>query len=373
MQIYKLRSARFFLSKGCSYSTKETFSMKPATKSQISHESETQRQHPRFLLPSQVLLNGKQYAVKNLSAGGIAISDVGANVARGSQVTLELRFQFSAFSFGVPLTAEVQYYNSVEKILGCRFVNLGPEQVSFLSHVIRSFIAGDIVTSENLLNVAQRNNFTQVRNHANTNASSASFRRQLPGLLLVLTVGVLVAALILGNLYNSLFTVGAEDGMVAGPAVAVRASTGGTFNTRLDPGLSIVRQNQVIGTISSPGGAVTSVQSPCDCYVAKTNAASGDLALQGQPLVSLVPVDAKPWSVASMNPQQAKKIGPDSLATISIFGARNTYTGRVISMESPLADARTGNDKSVLMKVVPDQKLPVNFVNRLATVTFSIR
>jgi len=339
---------------------------------QIAHESETQRQYPRLSLPARVILNGKEYAVKNLSAGGIAVSGAEGSFAAGKRLSLDLKLLFAGFWLGVPLAAEVKHCDAAEGILGCRFVDQGQEQVSFLNHAIKSFIAGDIVTADNILSVARRNNHTQVRPHANNNRSAPSLRRQLPGLLLVLAIGVVVTALIVGNLYNSLFIVRADDATVTGPAIAVRTASEGVFTSRLDPGLSLVQKNQLIGTVTPLNGPPVAIQSPCNCFIAKTYAATGDIAPQGQQIVSLMPVDAKPWVIAAVGPQQAKKIGPDSQATFSIFGSRNTYTGHVTSMESPLSNPKAGEEKSVLMKIIPDQKLPVDFVNRLAAVTFAI-
>jgi hypothetical protein len=139
--------------------------------------------------------------------------------------------------------------------------------------------------------------------------------------------------------------------------------------------MALVQLNQVIGTITPAGGAPVAVQSPCNCYIAKTYAASGELAARNQQLLSLMPVDAKPWIVAEINPAEGKKIGPDSVATVSVFGSRASYTGHVTSLESPLSD--TGPDtgsanRPALMKIMLEQKLPVDFVNRLAAVTFAI-
>lgn len=346
--------------------------MNAITTLQVSHESETQRQYPRFALPARVTLNGKEYAVKNLSTGGVAVRGI-EGLGKGKQVSLELKLPFSSFSFGLQLRAEAQYYDAAEKVLGFRFVDQGPEQISFLNHTIKAFIAGDVVSADNLLNIAQRNNFTKARAAANSNRVAPSFARQLPGLLLVLAIGALVITLIVGNLYNSLFVVRADNAAVAGPALAVRAPEEGIFHSRLDGHPALVQQGEVIGTVTSlNGGTTTTLQSPCYCYVAKTYAATGDLTQPGQQVVSLVPVDAKPWIVAELDPQQAKKVGPDSVATISVFGARTPITGHVVSMESSLSDTRTGSDKDTLVKITADQKLPVDFVNRQASVSFDI-
>lgn len=345
--------------------------MTAISKTQITHESETQRQYPRFAMPARVTLATKDYAVKNLSVGGCALTGVEEAPARGKTLTLGLKLAFGGFALGVPLNAEAQYYDAATRTLGCRFVNLTGEQTSFLNHVVKSFVAGDIVTAGSLLNVAQRNNYTPARAHANTNRSGSDLRRQLPGLLIVFIIGIITTALIAGNLYNNLFVAQAEDATVAAATTSVRAASTGVFTPRLDAGVSLVQQNQALGLLKTAGGTVT-LQSPCNCYIIKAPAASGALIAEGDALYTLVPVDATPWVVAAIDPAQARKIGPDSTATISVFGAREKYTGKIVSMESALAGPRNDGGRTVLARIAPDQKLPVNFVNRLAAVTFSI-
>jgi alginate biosynthesis protein Alg44 len=337
---------------------------------QVVHESETQRQHARFSMPSRALLNGKEYEVKDLSSGGISLRRFDGDFKKGRQILLELKLPFSKFSFGLTLEAEVQYLNA-EKTLGCRFINLGTEQISFLNYVIKSFLAGDIITPGNILNVAARNNFTKPRTHSNRNAASGGIGKQLPGLLLIAAVGFLIAAFIGGNLYNTLLVVKADAATVAGPSVAIRAPQDGVFRMRLDPGMRVVQLNEIIGTLSLAGGSSLTLQSPCSCYISKAFVANGEQATQGQQILSLVPISAKPWVVAEIDPARVKKITPDSVATVNVFGSQTAYTGHVTSMESPLSDARRAGETSVLMKIALDQKIPVDFVNRVASVSFA--
>lgn len=341
---------------------------------QVSHESETQRQYPRLALPARAVVNGKRYEVTNLSTGGIAIKIPEGSFARGAAVAIELQLSFGTFSFNLPLEAEVVHYNAEDKALGCRFVNLKPEQVSFLSHAVKSYISGEIVTSGNILNVAQRNNFTKARAATNKNVARTGFWRQLPGLLAVLVIGLLITTLIAENLYNSVFVVKAGDAVVSGPVITVKAAATGVYRSKLDPGLTLVRQNQTIATITPlSGGAAVQVLSPCNCYINKTTLAAGDLVTQNQPVASLLPIDAKPWVIAEIDVAQGKKLTPQSKANVSIFGSKNTYTGHVVSMESPLSDLRAVPGRAVLMKIALDQKVPVDFVNRLADVTFNLK
>jgi mannuronan synthase len=238
--------------------------------------------------------------------------------------------------------------------------------------VIKAFMSGEVVTSGNILNVAGRNNFTKPRTHANVNAAAPSLRRQLPGLLVVAAIGCLITTFIVGNLYNSLFIVRSEDAAVAGPVVSLKAPDAGVYRSRLDQGVTLAQKGQVIGTITpGNGGAAVAVQSPCNCYIA-SSVDNGEAVTEGQQVVSMTPIESKPWILAEVDPAQAKKIGPETVATATVFGSEIEYTGKVISMESALSNPARAGNRSVLMKIALDQKLPVNFVNRLAAVTFAI-
>jgi mannuronan synthase len=341
--------------------------MKATPQAQIVHESETQRQHARFSLPARVICAGKEYEMKDLSSGGIALRNFEGNLARGKQVPMDLKLPFGAFSLGLNLTAEVRHNEG--KVLGCRFTSLESEQVSFINHALKSYMAGDILASGNILSVAARNNFTKPRPYANTNAAPG-LRRQLPGLFLVAVMGFLILAFLFGNLHNRMFIVKAGDAAVTGPFVSVRAGVEGIFDSRLDPGLTLVQKNQVIGTISPASGGNTAVLSPCDCYIARKYVSEGEMVGRGQQIVSLMPIDAKPWVIAEVDPADGKRITAQTHVAVSVFGSQIPYSGRVVSMESTLSGTRQGSETQVLAKIQLDQKLPVNFVNRLATVTF---
>jgi hypothetical protein len=345
--------------------------MKANTAPQIVHESETQRQHVRLPLPAVVELGGKEYGVRDLSSGGVGVKDITGEYKRGQHVRLRLRLPFGSFSLDANLEAEVQHYNAKEKTLGCVFVNLSAEHIALLNHVLRAFMAGDIVASGDLLNVAARDNTAKVRNKTQ-NAAAPDLKKQLPGLVLIGALGLLIAAFILGNLYTSLFVVKAGDAAIAGPVIDLTAPSDGIFHAKLDPGVSLTQPGQTIGAV---GG--NEIKSPCNCYIVTQTAADGGYVAEGKRLITLIPVNAKPWISAEIDPQLASKIGPDTKATITVFGAKTEYTAHVISMESGLVSAEAqavpGAARPVVMKLAPDQKIPVDLTNRPATVVFSVR
>jgi alginate biosynthesis protein Alg44 len=349
----------------------------PAPQTQIVHESETQRQHVRLPLPAQAEIGGKIHDVKDLSSGGVGIRGVVGDYKRGQHVNIRLRLPFTTFSFDVNLEAEVQHYDKNEKVLGCLFVNLTADQISLLNHVLRAFMAGDIIGTGDLLQIATRNNFGRARNQIGNAADRAapSLSKQIPGMLLVAFIGFILAAFVIGNIYDSLFIVRTTDALVVGPAVQVRAPSEGLFKSALNPEAPTVTQGQQIGSVKpSAGGSAAELQSPCNCYVSKTYNADGDYVSAGAKMVSLVPMDAKPWIVADVDPSLVAKLPPEAKATIVIVGTKATFTGHVASTESGLVDAdRPSTGSPVVLKIVADQKIPLTDINKPATITFATR
>ncbi len=357
--------------------------MTAATKAQIVHESEAQRQHVRIPLPAKAEIDGKAYDVKDLSAGGLSVRGITGKYARGQAIKVLLQLPFGGFSMDVSLSATVQHYNEAEKLLGCLFIDLSPEQISLLNHLLKAYVSGDVVASGDLLNVAARNNFVKERKHALANAENAmkmDFRRQLPGLAAVAVLGLIAAYFVLGNLYESMFVLKASDAVVSAQVMDVRAVNAGYFKSQLDPDAATVQPGQAMAQISSGNGAAgVPLTSSCDCYVVKRYGNDGQYVASGDRLFTLAPTSAQPWIVAEISPADAARLAPDTKAHITVFGSKAEFTGRVESLESGMVDSMapvtadlTYAAKPILVKIRPDQKIPVSLTNRPAQVTFPV-
>ncbi len=364
-------------------SCKGLIPMNAAVKPQIVHESEAQRQHVRVPLPAKAEVDGREYDVKDLSSGGVAIRGIAGKFTRGQPMKLRLRLPFSTFSMDVNLSATVQHANEAEKIVGCVFVDLNPEQISLINHILKAYVSGDVVASGDLLNVAARNNFVKERKHALANAQEAmkiDFRRQLPGLAAVVVLGLVAAYFILGNLYESMFVLKSSDAVISAPVVEVRASGDGFFKSQLDPEATLVQPGQPIGQIGASAGAPGALlASNCDCFVVKRYAQEGQYVRAGERLFTLVPTTAAPWIVAEIAPSEAARLAPETKAHITVFGSKAAFTGRVETLESGMVESTAPVTadmayaaKPILVKIRPDQKIPVGLTNRPAHVTFPV-
>jgi alginate biosynthesis protein Alg44 len=347
--------------------------MKAATNIKIVHESEVQRQHARMPVPARVSVGNKHYPIKNLSAGGVLISDITGEFVSGQQLRLQLTVPFSGFSLDINLDAEIRHYDAGKKTLGCNFINLTKDRISLLQHILKSFIAGDVVTSDEVLTIATRNNFANARRQDVKASQEPSLARQIPGLAIVALIGVLLVCFIAGNLYSSLFLLRSSDAAVTGPAFEVKAAAEGVYRSQIDNGSVTVRKNQVLGTITSEAGRATPLTSPCDCYIVKTMGVDGQRVSAETSILSLIPVNASPLITAQIDSAHVAKMNTQTPAVIHVFGSKTRYTGHITTVESSLTGKTgTDGDHTVTMQIVPDQKLPVDLINRPAVISFQL-
>lgn len=336
----------------------------------IVHESETQRQYVRLPVPAKAKIADDEFDIKDLSSGGLSVLEIGKAYETGTLVPIELFLPFSAFSLEVVIDTEVKYYDPKEKTLGLQFVNVTQDQVALLNHVMKSFMAGEIVRSGDLLNVAARENFVNERKKNSTDKTPVvNVSRQIPGLLMITTLGILAATFIVLNLYDSLFTLRSSNAVVQGAEMQVRAVSQGMFQSKLDPSAKEVSNRQEIGSVNGDD-----LKSPCDCVISDIHRQDGEFVIAGDPIVTLVPKESSPWIVATIKASDANKLSLKNEAHISIAGSPMNVKGYVASIKSV---SNPGFDGSVSrmaeVRIIPEQNLPVELSGRPAKVVFVIK
>lgn len=344
--------------------------------SQIVHESEAQRQHVRLPLPARAIIAGQEYDVRDLSSGGVGVTGITGDYARGKPLDITLRLPFGTFTLDLNLQGETQHYNGAEKLLGCNFTKLTTDQLALINHVLKAFLAGDVVASGDLLNVASRDSFVKARKQVSSVVGvgpAFDIKRQIPGLVVMGVLGLIAVYVIGGNLYDSAFILKSTDAYVSTKLVNVNAPTNGMFKLTLAPGTNTVDANQAMGEIDG-----TVVVSPCHCQLAHINVNDGEFVTTGTSLISLMPAAMKPVIVATVDPVAAGRIKTDSKTIITIAGTQKEFSGRVTSMKSGLAETSVNQrdgyvPKPVFVTITPDQPLPADLADVPARVVFTTR
>ncbi len=335
----------------------------------VIHESETQRQFVRLPIPAQVVINGETYEVNDISSGGLSVEGVLHDVKENTVIVLSLTLPFTSFSLDVTIEAEVLYYDESNKRLGCQFVNVTADQVSLLNHVVKSYMAGEIVKSGDLLNVAARENFVNPRKKASTDKIPViSIKKQLPRLLMVGVLGLVALSFIVGNIYDSLFILKSNEAIVKGSEIQVRSADQGIFISKLSADVRSVSKRQEIGSVNG-----NDIKSPCDCLVTQIHRQDGEFVIPGDQIVSLVPKESAPWIVTTMKPADASRLGLNNPAKISIAGTKLEMSGKVASIKANAPNGGYYGPQMVQIRIMPDEKLPIDLIGRPAKVVFEIK
>lgn len=367
--------------------------MQDKSEDRIVHESEATRQHVRVQMPARIEVEDHSYEIANLSSAGVGIKGIKSGGKKpGDVFECRLILPFLAFSLDVDLEAEVRHYEDKDKILGCRFVNLTREQTSILNQVIRSFISGDVVTSGDVLNVVARENFVKFRPQATPETSSVkpppvpAWQHQLVPLLFIAILGVGAFGLIAQTFYKSVLVIETPQAYVQVPRIAIKTPVAGMFGKALKDGVKSVQAGQNLGEVnvqnvygSANNETIRSViiKSPCNCVVLSRSVAEGEFVMPGAMLLSLAGIDTRPWIVATVATKQAQRLSIGDTAGIRIAGTDIEVTGKI---ETLIMNEKTGAvlpttqgfDPGVEVKVILDQKIPVDLAGRPARVDFKI-
>lgn len=344
---------------------------------QIVHESEAQRQYVRVRLPAKVTLNGDTYALRDLSSGGLAIVDVKGSFEKGQVLSLDLALPFQDFTLDSQLEAQVQNYDASAKTVGVRFINLTKQQISLLNHVIKSFIAGDVVDSSDILNVVARDNFVRVRRQDGATSAAPQVGRQILPLLFIVLLGLIGAYIIGNSVYQSAFIVKASDGVVEGTVLNFTSTATGVYQSSLTKETLSIKPGDVIGTIQQDDGMSVPLTSACECFVFSAPVKTGQRVATGETLMTLVPVDGKQTVKIRIDNSSVQRLKMTSIPTISIAGDDIDRSGRIVEIKSSLAQAETAAPATAeaqlpysYIVIQPDQKIPADMIGRPAQVEF---
>lgn len=362
---------------------------------QIVHESETQRQFVRLQLPAMAEIQGKRYHLKDLSSGGMAVRDIDLNIGVKDRVALNLILPFADFSLDIALNAEVQHKDKKINVFGLRFVDLNAGQIAILNHVIKAYIAGDIVGSSDILNVVSRDNFVSVRKHKPLNEQSSSDRIRVYGTYAIVTLAcVALGFFIISSVLKRTLVITTPHGVIETQTMEISATDNGVYQFALPAGTSSVKAGQKLGTltrplpdkvetneagetITTPQKDVTVIVSPCECFVSRQIAQSGQYKTAGAPLVELVSQKAGVTVSAYVPTLEVHRLKIGTSATITVAGTRAEVTGSVSDIKaSEKMITVEGQDRPVPASLVilkPDTALSMDQVGRPVMVAFQLK
>lgn len=320
----------------------------------IVHEAESQRQHVRVQLPAILAIRSKRGSVHRLevndiSATGIAF-DISENLKINDSFKGKLIFPFTAFSISLDVSLNVVDRESTT--VRAMFSDLPADKIAILRQVISAYIAGEIVSANELIHVVSRDNFVKPR--TKTEKNDEGLFKTFLGTGLYLAAGLLALLYLIASLYKLTLVSNSIAANVTGDTLQITMPRGGIFQSFVTS--SDVTLGQTIGKhswVKYDDSGVESeesglIVSPCDCTIKERPAGDGALVGQGQPLFVLVPKESDLFIESRFNYQKASHFNLGDRVLFEIAGSKK-MPGSIVNI-----DAR---DDHVFVKVVPESPL----------------
>jgi mannuronan synthase len=307
----------------------------------VVHESEQQRQHIRIQIPAIVKIDGEEFNLANLSASGFKIHITTPRQAFSKTKTqdVEIAFNFDSFAFALKVKADFVHVDNKKGEAGFRFVNLDRQQTSMLHHVIRSYLAGQILSSENILGVASRDNFVAPnRNKSVPIPGGKGSWKKFVGMTVLTLIGTFSILLLTGNIYESAAIVKSYNSVIDGNVLTLRAKSNGVFRSYLTGKEQVVTKDQEIGvfvpdnksTLAPGATGEEIITSPCDCIITQHSARSGEFKATGEALFKLLPRDEETWVMAVLPAENIHRLKIMDDARIRVVGESNFMEGNIV-------------------------------------------
>lgn len=346
--------------------------------SQIVHESETQRQFIRLQLPSTVILNGSHYTVKDLSSGGLAIRGIASEVKMGESFDIVLILPFENFALDINLSVEVRYSDKKNDVTGCRFTDLNTDQISILSHIVKSYMSGDFVNANDIIHVVSRETFVNIRkNNTNQNQTFLSKIKNVSIYLFVIFAILGLSTFIVRNILDNLFVITAPQAQIYASSITLKNPVAGVYERTLQDGIKTVKKDQIIARIQYKDSSTnlkqyTNIVSPCDCFIEQENALENVYQSQDDILLTLLPQDQPPAIKVTIDFETAHRIKIGTSAIASVTGLKENVKGSVSKIiVTPETNSPLPQNQATVF-IAPLQKLPLDLINTPAFVEFHL-
>ncbi len=257
-----------------------------AHKPRIVHEAEVQRQHPRFRIPAQCIINGAPYEVFDWSLGGIAILGYDTPLSIGDLLDLRIVYSLESVGLVFETIGEVRYQRASDNRVGFRFTNIGDSQSAIMRRIFESYVHGEIMPYESMVGGIDQGS-AQAANIMKTGVTPT----RLIGLTALASLGLALTWIVSGNMYARSYVYKAASAQIEAESLSVSAPASGHIDFIANT--KSVTDGQVVASIRDKKGADVTVDSPCDCTIGGTRAGTGGFVARGDILMRLIPPNAK--------------------------------------------------------------------------------
>jgi hypothetical protein len=281
------------------------------------------RKHVRYPIPARVAFEGTWHPVGDISAGGFAILEAESSPRPGTPIEAQILFPLNDYSLIMSAEGTIRYYDQALQRVGVQFAPDSKGTESVIRHLIDAYVSNEVVTVGDVMEVSKRFTDAKARNAASAKKDirKKTFRERLSDLYRYakgtgfILLGLALAFYVARNGYYKVFIKYATSAFVDIQSVDVGAL--GNGNVIGFKKAENYAKGETILSLKDRDGKLTPVNSPCDCLVLSSDTAENSFVREGDILMRLAPIDAKPFIRAKVEGAVIMKVGPESTVDVT--------------------------------------------------------
>ena len=273
---------------------------------QIVHEAEVTRQHARYKIPAQIEIDGIKYELNDWSMSGCSIKDLPDSIKEDTYGVGKLIYAFDSFITVID-DIKLQFVFLKDGMMGTKYSELTPRQISIMTEIINAYLSGDIITTEGLINTVKRQNFvTKKKKHDEEEMSKSQkflFRVKQIALFvfLVLFVGGLLS-LLFYTIYQRVYVIESVSAYVDTNVTVIRAPNNSyiNFTHPIEPG-DEVRRGEILASADFVSGGANRIWSPVNGKIFSVEVVNSQFSYIAEPLFTIIDKEPKMHIIALLN------------------------------------------------------------------------
>ncbi|QCI27761.1 PilZ domain-containing protein [Caminibacter pacificus] len=298
---------------------------------QIVHEAEITRQHARYKIPATIEIEGKKYKVYDWSVSGVGIIGLPDEIYNKKHVVAKMIFKFDDFETVIDNLHLEFVSKRPDGVVGARFTELTPQQIAILNQIISAYLAGDIVTEDDIIHAVTRANFMEKKE----TKPKVDKKKSILVLLLLWFFVIVLILFLLFVMYQRIYIVKSENAFFDANMTIIRAPSPSYIEFAKDFKVNQeVNTSEVLMYAHIMYGGVKVVKSPLNGTIFKIMIHNGDFRNVGEPVFAVLEKNYEIYIVANVLHKDLVKIRIGDIAKVQLPNGDRFYA-RVSKIEFP--------------------------------------
>jgi len=298
---------------------------------QIVHEAEITRQHARYKIPAQIEIEGKKYKVYDWSVSGVGIIGLPEELYLKKHAVGKMIFRFDDFETVIDNLNLEFVSKRPDGVVGARFTELTPQQISILNQIISAYLAGDIITEDDIIHAVTRANFIE-KKEVKTKINK---KKSILVLLLLWAFIIFLILFLLYVMYLRTYVVKSENAFFDTNMTIIRAPSPSyiEFAKQFKENEEI-NVSEVLMYAHIMYGGIKVVKSPLKGKIHKIMIHDGDFRNVGEPVFAVLENRYKIYIVANILHKDLVKVKLGDIARVELPNGDEFYA-RIYRIEYP--------------------------------------